>query len=93
MSAHGAARSAAELLAKLQVNTGTMRDNLLACRSSLPAREVEQLNPEDAALAAKLTQAQLAVLQTELAAMPLRTPQSGTAKPASTREHLHLAIA
>jgi 3-carboxy-cis,cis-muconate cycloisomerase len=93
MSAHGAARAVAELLAKLQVNTNTMRNNLLAWRASLPAREAaERLSLEDVALAAQLTQAQLNVLQTELAAMPIHAPNSGTNNPASTGEH-HQAIA
>lgn len=91
MSVHGAARSVAELLAKLHANTDTMRDNLLACRASLPAREAaERLNLEDAALATMRTQAQLTVLQTELAAIPIRAPQSGTGKHPS---NMHLAIA
>lgn len=71
MSAHGAARAVAELLTNLQVNTASMRNNLNAYRASLPPREAaERLNQDDVTL----TKLQLTVLQTELAAMPAKTP-------------------
>ncbi len=90
MSAHGAARAVADLLTNLQVNTASMRNNLNAYRANLPPRETaDRLNQDDVTLANNLTKLQLTMLQTELATMPAKTPQSGRA---SASEH-HLAIA
>lgn len=72
MSVHGSARSMAQALSGLQVNTQRMRANLNAVRAELSPDVVDEwFNPALAQHAATLTHAQVALAASALAALEL----------------------